>query len=85
LDSLAAEGARRVKRGDFAGAERLLREAVNLAPEDASAHSTLGVVLARTGRLDEAEGEFAEAVRRDPRNAGFASNLERIRKMRGAR
>ena len=85
MTALVADGTRRMRNDDAAGAERVLREAVDLAPEDANAHSTFGVLLARTGRIDEAGREFAEAVRCDPDNAGFASNLERIRKMRGAR
>ena len=80
--ALNAEGARRMRAGDAAAAESVLREAIAASPEDATAHATLGVVLARSGRLDEAEPELAEAVRRDPGNAGFTSNLERIRKMR---
>ena len=80
--ALTAEGTRRMRTGDAAGAETVLREAVGASPEDAIAHATLGVVLARSGRLDEAERELAEAVRRDPSNAGFANNLEKIRRMR---
>lgn len=80
--ALTAEGTRRMRAGDAAGAESVLREAVDVAPEDATAHATLGVALARAGKLEEAEREIAEAVRRDPSNAGFASNLERIRKVR---
>ena len=85
VTALVTDGTRRMRNGDVAGAERVLREAVDLAPEDANAHSTFGVLLARTGRIDEAEREFVEAVRRDPDNAGFASNLERLRKMRRRR
>ena len=78
----ASSWTRRMRTGDAAGAETVLREAVGASPEDAIAHATLGVVLARSGRLDEAERELAEAVRRDPSNAGFANNLEKIRRMR---
>jgi Flp pilus assembly protein TadD len=84
VTGFVAEGTRRMRSGDASGAARLLREAVELAPEDASAHSTLGVVLARAGRLDDAERELAEAVRLAPGNAGYAANLERVRRMRGA-
>jgi Flp pilus assembly protein TadD len=80
--ALSAEGARLLRAGDVGGAEGVLREALNGSPENAAAHATLGVVLARSGRLEEAEREFEEAVRRDPSNAGFAGNLERVRKLR---
>jgi Flp pilus assembly protein TadD len=80
--TLTAEATRRMRDGDGAGAERALREAVEASPEDATVHATLAVVLARAGRLDDAEREAEEALKRDPANAGFASNLERVRRMR---
>jgi Flp pilus assembly protein TadD len=82
--ALTGEGTRLMRSGDLATAERVLRQAVAVSSEDATAHGTLGVVLARAGRLEEAERECTEAVRRDPANAGFLSNLERIQKMRRA-
>jgi len=82
--ALSADGARRMRAGDAAGAYAALAEAVAVSPESANAHATLGVVLARAGRLDEAEREFAEAVRRDPGNPGFASNLARVRALKRA-
>lgn len=82
VSALVASGARRMRSGDPERAAIVLREAVALAPEDASGHSLLGVVLARVGSLEDAEREFAEAVRLSPGNAGFASNLDRIRKLR---
>jgi Flp pilus assembly protein TadD len=80
--ALTAAGARRMRGGDVAGADKALREAVAVGPGSAVAHATFGVLLARIGRLDEAEIEFSEAVRLDPGNPGFASNLARVRAMK---
>jgi Flp pilus assembly protein TadD len=71
-----------LKAGDTQAAENTLRGAIAAAPADATAHASLGVLLARAGRLEEAEREFAEAVRLDPGSAGFRNNLERVRRMR---
>jgi protein O-mannosyl-transferase len=80
--ALNASAMSRLKSGDVEGAEGLLRKGTALAPDDATTHATLGVLLARAGRLDEAEREFEEAVRLDPASEGFRRNLERIRRMR---
>lgn len=79
---LNAEGIDRMRDGDFGGSEPLLREAIAVAPGLAASHGSLGVLLARAGRLEEAERELAEAVRLDPANEGFRSNLERVVRMR---
>ena len=55
-----------LKADDFAGAERQCRKALELNPKNATAHSTLGVALARQGKLDEAIRHFTEAVRLNP-------------------
>jgi len=55
-----------LKADDFAGAERQCRKALELNPKNATVHSTLGVALARQGKLDEAIRHFSEAVRLEP-------------------
>ena len=54
--------------GAGAAAEALphLRRAVELAPESASAHNDLGVMLAQQNQLDEAIGHFRQAIRLAP-------------------
>jgi Flp pilus assembly protein TadD len=46
-----------------------MRRAVELAPDDAQAHFSLGAMQLRTNRVDEAEAELARAVALAPRDA----------------
>jgi len=62
-------------RGVLAEAEAELRRAVALRPERASAHNSLGTLLAQDERSPEAEQEFIEALRLAPRLADAAANL----------
>jgi tetratricopeptide (TPR) repeat protein len=55
-----------LKADDFAGAERQCRKALELNPENALVHGTLGVALARQGKLDEAIRHFSEAIKLEP-------------------
>jgi len=55
-----------LKADDFAGAERQCKKALELNPKNATVHSTLGVALARQGKLDEAIRHFTKAVRLEP-------------------
>jgi arylsulfatase A-like enzyme/Flp pilus assembly protein TadD len=52
-----------------------LREAVRLAPNDASYWNSLGMVLGGNGFAQEAEEAFRRAVELDPRDAQYAFNL----------
>jgi tetratricopeptide (TPR) repeat protein len=56
-------------RGDLDGAERALRRAVTLAPDEAGAYVNLGNVALDRGRLDEAEARYREALARDRHRA----------------
>jgi len=55
-----------LKADDFAGAERQCRKALELNPKNATVHGTLGVALARQGKVDEAIGYFSEAIQLEP-------------------
>jgi Tfp pilus assembly protein PilF len=72
-------GTVRLRRGDAAGALPLLGEAVRLKPHWADARADLADALAHEGRLDDAVGNFQEAVRQhadDPSlHARFAAVL----------
>ena len=51
------------------------RKLVQLAPQDAEAHSNLGVTLKELGRLDEAEASYRQAIVLKPDYAEAHSNL----------
>ncbi len=55
-----------MRRSDFAGAERCVRQAVALQPNDANAWFLLGQALFALTRFDEAEDAFAHAVALHP-------------------
>lgn len=52
-------------QGNYERAEECLNEALRLRPDYARARANLGVVQARTGRLDEAFESFSRVVSRD--------------------
>ena len=55
-----------LKADDFAGAERQCRKSLELNAKNATANCTLGVALARQGKLDEAIRYFSEAIKLEP-------------------
>jgi tetratricopeptide (TPR) repeat protein/4-amino-4-deoxy-L-arabinose transferase-like glycosyltransferase len=56
----------RKAQGDYEDAEEALREAIRLAPLDASILNDLGILYAETDQLEKAIGRFLEAVKLDP-------------------
>lgn len=66
---------RREEAGDFAGAHRLLRQALELAPGDLLVLGAIGAVLRKEHRLDEALAVLDRVVRADPGHS--AAWLER--------
>jgi tetratricopeptide (TPR) repeat protein len=62
-------------------AERVLRKAVAVDPQDALAHDLLGNLLAERGRFDEAHASFSRAVEIAPLLAGSYYDLVRCRSM----
>ncbi|MEO0192752.1 MAG: tetratricopeptide repeat protein [candidate division WOR-3 bacterium] len=62
--------------------EKILREAIRENPDDPSAHEALGVFLAESGRLWEAEAEFRKALSLDPNNPQYHYNLGKLLKER---
>lgn len=72
---LHLKGLNRVMSGDMEGGEALIREGLKGAPEDPIQNVDLGVILARTNRLDEAVGHFRTAVEVAPNFEMAHSNL----------
>lgn len=64
----------RLALGDFAGAEAALRREIELHPESANAHNTLGVALVRQGKHEQALAAFLAALRIDPAHAEARRN-----------
>ena len=75
-----------MNEGDDRAAEEHLREALaRSASRLPAAHNNLGVVLARTGRLREAEREFGLAVKKaDGRFEEAAHNLSVCRALQSS-
>jgi TolB-like protein/Tfp pilus assembly protein PilF len=63
---------------DLDGAERSARRALELAPGDALAMRTAGVLAQYRGRFEEAERLLLASVRQDPLNAGGHSGLGQL-------
>jgi tetratricopeptide (TPR) repeat protein len=65
-------------RNDLVEAEKNLRIALVLAPNNAQVLNNLGVCLERQGRLDEARAAYLAALAADPRLYKVRGNLERV-------
>jgi tetratricopeptide (TPR) repeat protein len=67
--------------GQFDKAEAVFRRCIALAPDVASAHTGLGIVLAETRRLAAAAEEFRSALRLQPDDPAALENLRRAESM----
>ena len=63
------------RTGDHAGAERAFRRGLELAPNDAEMHNSLGWTLFQDGRSQEAAAEYERSLAIDPRQAKAHNNL----------
>jgi eukaryotic-like serine/threonine-protein kinase len=63
---------------DFAGAERTLRRAVELSPNDGDAHYGLASVLPAVGKLGEAITTMRKALLLDPLDAAYSRWIARF-------
>ena len=71
----AEQGRQLLEHGDLSTAERELRKAVELSPEDAQVLGLLGVVLGMQQKLQEADIYFEKALRLDPTDSATRRNL----------
>lgn len=69
------EGGRLHGMGDFAGAERAMRKAIELMPGHPLPYGNLGVILKDQGRVDEGIEFMKRALAIDPDNAQALCNL----------
>ena len=60
-------------------ARDMSRHSVEVDPNYANGHLTLGAVYANMGDLDHAESEFARALEIDPENHSARDNLDKVR------
>ncbi len=73
--SFLRAGTANQRTGDYAGAERLFRRGLELAPDDAELHNALGWTLFQSGRPAEAVAEYQRALAAEPRHAKAHNNL----------
>jgi tetratricopeptide (TPR) repeat protein len=71
----AEQGRELLEHGDLPAAERELRSAVELSPDDAEVLGLLGVVLGTQQKLQEADTYLERALRIDPSDSATRRNL----------
>lgn len=73
-EQLITVGVAAFEQGDLANARTLLQQAVEINPQDATAHNFLGAVADQSGDIAAAERYFASAARLAPRWASARNN-----------
>jgi hypothetical protein len=77
-DALAALGILREERGDYKQAQELFQEVLTLDPQNLTAISNLGTLLAKSGDLRAAISLWRPAFERNEDVAGLAKNLAQV-------
>ena len=77
---LDVEGELRLRQGRYAEAVALYRSLAEAQPDNAEAHSNIGVALYHLGRPSEALASFQRALALDPDLESARSNLEQVQK-----
>jgi Flp pilus assembly protein TadD len=83
LSLLVLLGSYLMEVSDLPRAVTLLEGLASDHPDFAEAHNTLGVAYARTGRVQDAEREFARVLELDPSSASAENNLGSLALTRG--
>jgi len=68
---------------DPKAAEKYLRQAIELEPDDIAAYATLGQMYVRENRLDDAKRELEELTRRRPENVAARTMIGIILEVQG--
>ncbi len=76
-------GIQRMYDWDWAGAEKSIRRALELAPASAVALTSAGILTHMLCRFDEAEDFFRRALEQDPLNAGTYASLSLLLRSQG--
>ena len=72
-----------IERGDTKTGESLFQEVLRIDPDDLTANSDLGVLMAKQGDSSESLRLFQRAFSRNQDVAGLAMNLARVQCARG--
>ncbi len=80
---LISEGAAALERNDSSAAAKLFQQALSLSPNNAAAHTYLGVLADRGGNLTEAQRHFEAAAAAEPSSASARNNLGAVLLKRG--
>jgi predicted CXXCH cytochrome family protein len=83
VSALDALGVMHAERSDNQAAERIFRQVLALSPNDLTALSDLGTLLAKQGKLKEAATLLHAAFQRNADISGLAMNLARVECMQG--
>jgi tetratricopeptide (TPR) repeat protein len=78
--TLAQEASQVARRGDYAGAMKLLDEAERIAPRYVMVHQYRSNVAYLSGDVRQAAAALEKALAIEPDNALFKANLERLKK-----
>jgi tetratricopeptide (TPR) repeat protein len=81
---LVSEGAAALERNDASSAAKLFQQALSLNPNNAAAHTYLGVLADRAGNLPEAQRHFEAAAAAEPSSPSARNNLGAVLLKRGS-